>query len=247
MPPKKTSARSPVCLITGGASLLAEGIARALISDGWRVILADIDLKTARASAKKLGAAATAAKLDVTKLESVRRFVAKVGALDGLVNGAGGQRGLGVAHKPFTESTPAEWEKIIGVNLDGVLNCIHAVLPAMMKAKRGSIVTLAASRGYRGQANAAVHSGAKGGVLVFCQNLAAEAGPYNVRINTLLPGHAPARWKKRPQSGGSRRPSPLGRATTAEDVGSMVAYLMSEKASHITGACLDVSGGTGLH
>ena len=250
-PKEGANKKMPVALVTGGASLLAEGIGRSLVADGWRLILADIDLPGARRVAKRLGSAASAAKLDVTNLAAVKKLMVKLvkelGAIDGLINAAGGLRNIGIPLKPFEKSNRKEWDKTIAVNLEGVLNCIHSVLPSMMKAKRGVIISMAASRGFRGQAEAAVQSGAKAGVIVFSQNLAAETGAYNIRINTLLPGHAQARWKKRPKDGGSRRPSPLGRATTAADVGNMVAYLMSEKGSHITGACLDVSGGTALH
>jgi NAD(P)-dependent dehydrogenase (short-subunit alcohol dehydrogenase family) len=248
---KKKAAAKPLCVVTGGGSLIAGGIGRALIDQGWRILLTDIDLKAAQAIAKKLGKEATAAKLDVTDLAAVQKFVTalikKAGAPEGWINGAGGQRVLGLPHKDFVETKPKDWDKIIAVNLEGVLNCSYAVLPAMMKAKRGSIITMAASRGFRGQAGAAVHSGAKSGVIVFCQNLAVEAAPYGVRINTILPGYTPARWKKPGKNGGSRRPASIGRPTSPDDVGNLVAYLMSDKGSHIVGACLDVSGGTGLH
>lgn len=240
----------PVAMITGGASLIGEGIGRALIDDGWTVAMTDIDLQGAQQVAKALGNQATADALDVTDLEAVQQTIAGIvknhGSLDGLVNGAGGLRRLGIEKKEFTESTPAEWWKIVQVNLEGVMNCVHAALPHMMAARQGSIVSIASNRGLRGMKGAAVHSGAKAGVIVFTQNIATEAAPFNVRINTVVPGNTEARWKGKDDRG-SRRMSLLGRHTSAQDVGNMVRFLMSTQASHVTGACFDVSGGTAQH
>jgi 3-oxoacyl-[acyl-carrier protein] reductase len=118
------------------------------------------------------------------------------------------------------------------------------VLPSMIAAKRGAIVSIAASRGLRGGPQASIYSAAKAAIIVFSQSLAQEVGPYGIRVNTIAPGNAEARWKK-PEHSTER--SPLGHATTGDDVGHAVAFLVSDEASHITGSCLDVSGGTTLH
>ncbi len=78
---------------------------------------------------------------------------------------------------------------------------------------------------------------------MFSQSLAQEVGRHGIRVNTIAPGNAEARWKK-PDAAAL---NPLGRATTGEDIGKAVAYLLSDDASHITGSCLDLSGGTALH
>jgi 3-oxoacyl-[acyl-carrier protein] reductase len=78
---------------------------------------------------------------------------------------------------------------------------------------------------------------------VFSQSLAQEVGRHGIRVNTIAPGNAEARWKQP----GSVERSPLGRATTRDDVGKAVAFLLSEDAAHVTGSCLDISGGTSLH
>lgn len=241
----------PVAMITGGASLIGEGIGRALVNDGWTVVVTDVDKAGADKVAKALGNKASAETLDVTDMDAVVKTIAGIvkthGSLDGLVNAAGGLRSLGIEKKEFTESTPEEWWKIVQVNLEGVMNCVHAALPPMMKARKGAIVSIAANRGLRGMKGAAVHSGAKAGVIVFTQNIATEAAPYNVRINTVVPGSTLSRTKKDSKDGGSRRLSMLGRNTSPEDVGNMVRFLMSDQAGHVTGACFDVSGGTAQH
>src|SRR5262249_53600666 len=157
---------------------------------------------------------------------------------------AGGMGGLGNAKSSFPQMTPALWNRILEVNLQSVLHCCHAVLPSMLAAKRGAIVSIAASRGLRGGPQASIYSAAKAAIIVFSQSLAQEVGPYGIRVNTIAPGNAEARWKK-PEHSTER--SPLGHATTGDDVGHAVAFLVSDEASHITGSCLDVSGGTTLH
>ena len=129
------------------------------------------------------------------------------------------------------------------VNLKGVFNCCHAVLPHMIAARRGGIVSITAARGLRGGTKASIYSAAKAGIIVFSQSLAQEVGPHGIRVNTVAPGNTAARWKTTAEE--SR--SPLGRPTYPEDVGEAVAFLLSDAASHITGSCIDVSGGTALH
>jgi NAD(P)-dependent dehydrogenase (short-subunit alcohol dehydrogenase family) len=130
------------------------------------------------------------------------------------------------------------------VNFQSVLHCTHAVLPGMIAAKRGAIVSIAASRGLRGGPQASIYSAAKAAIIVFSQSLAQEVGPLGIRVNTIAPGNAEARWKTADPEAAH---SPLRRPTSADDVGKAVAFLVSEDASHITGSCLDVSGGSTLH
>jgi NAD(P)-dependent dehydrogenase (short-subunit alcohol dehydrogenase family) len=238
----------PTALITGGASLLGEGCARSLVGDGWTVVLADLNRKGAEDVAKAVGNA-TAVELNVTDrpavLALVDRIVAEHGAIDGLVNAAGGFRGMGIPWREFVETTPEEWESLIRPNLFGTLTVTHAVLQKMVPRKKGVITSIAASRGLKGGKKASLYSAAKAGIIAFTQSVAQEVGPLGIRINSIAPGNAEARWKAKGMEGG--RVGPLGRETSAKDVGDAVAFLMSEKACHITGACMDVSGGTTLH
>jgi NAD(P)-dependent dehydrogenase (short-subunit alcohol dehydrogenase family) len=237
----------PLALVTGGGSAIGEGITRCLIDRGWSVAVTDINLDLARQVAVAAGVPhAQALQLDATDgarvKETVRQLLAAHGSIDALVNVAGGMRGLGIPKTDFADMTPELWTRILDVNLQSVLHCTHAVLPAMTAARRGAIVSIAASRGLRGGAQASIYSAAKAAIIVFSQSLAQEVGPFGIRVNTIAPGNAQARWKTAAES-----KSPLGRPTSAADVGKAVAFLLSEDASHITGSCLDVSGGTTLH
>ena len=239
----------PLALITGGGSLIGEGIACALIARGWQVAVTDINLELARKVALAGGGMphAEALALDATDRAqvdaTVKSLLDRHGGIDALVNAAGGMRGLGIAKADFVDTTPDAWDRILTTNLKSVLNSTHAVLPAMIAAKRGAIVSIAASRGLRGGPGASLYSAAKAAIIVFSQALAQEVGKHGIRVNTVAPGNADARWKT-PEA--SDR-NPLGRATSGDDIGKLVAFLLSDDAAHITGSCLDVSGGTALH
>ena len=236
--------------ITGAASLMGEGIARALAARRWDLVLTDINEAGVRSVVDKLprNIRVETARMDVTDRAGVHSVVNETsqrrGSIDALVNCAGGLRGLGLKTKPLAEIPPEEWRKVIEVNLKGVLNVVHAVLPVMKAQRRGSIVSIAASRGLRGGKNAAHYSAAKAGIIIFTQTMVLECAEYGVRINSIAPGNAEARWK---QSDEGSTAAPLGRATSADDIGKAVAWLVSDEAAHVTGACIDVSGGTTLH
>jgi 3-oxoacyl-[acyl-carrier protein] reductase len=237
-------------LITGAASLMGEGIARALGRDGWDMVLTDIDGKGAEAVARRIGAGTRieVAEMDVTdhaRVAEVAKETARgFGAIDALVNCAGGLRGLGISRKPLVEISPEDWRKVIDTNLKGVLNCVHCALPIMKAQGAGAIVSIAASRGLRGGPGAAHYSAAKAGIILFTQTMVLECSGYGVTINSIAPGNAEAHWKGA-DDGASV--APLGRPTSAGDVGAAVRWLLSPEAAHVTGACIDVSGGTTLH
>jgi NAD(P)-dependent dehydrogenase (short-subunit alcohol dehydrogenase family) len=240
----------PLAFLTGGGSAIGEGITRCLIARGWTVAVTDIDLDLARQVATIAGGApgAEALALDATDRAGVDTTVADLlarhGRIDALVNAAGGMRGLGIPKADFADTTPAVWNRILDVNLQSALHCTHAVLPGMIAAKRGAIVSIAAGRGLRGGPQASIYSAAKAAIIVFSQSLAQEVGRHGVRVNCIAPGNAEARWKT---SDPDASRSPLGRATSGDDVGRAVAFLVSDDAAHITGSCLDLSGGVALH
>jgi NAD(P)-dependent dehydrogenase (short-subunit alcohol dehydrogenase family) len=240
----------PLALLTGGGSLLGEGITRALTRDGWTVAVTDLKAELANKAAAEAGnGRALASVLDVNDPAAIKATISgllgKHGRIDALVNAAGGGRGIGVPKMDFVDSTPDIWRKMLETNFESVLRCSHAVLPSMIGAGGGSIVSIAAARGLKGGPQAALYSAAKAAIIVFSQSLAQEVGKYNVRVNSGCPGNAEARWKKAPDLEATR--SPLGRATTGDDVGNIVAFLCSDRALHVTGSCYDVSGGTALH
>ncbi len=257
----------PVALITGGGGMLGRGAAKSLIRDGWKVVLADIDTVEAEKVADRLGgpSVATVDKIDAYSLDSVKavvdRAIGKFGGLDGLVCAAGG---LDTPRVEFIDTKPHEWDAVVKLVLTTTLNANYAVLPHMTARGKGAIVNIASGAGLRGgpphlrQKFAVVYGACKAGVIAFTQSVAQEVGPKGVRINTVAPGRTASRKKsdaevaaaeaaEEAKTKGMSRRSPLGRRLTNQDVGNAIAFLMSERASHVTGSCIDVSGGIRLY
>ena len=244
----------PVALITGGASWFSRETASLLLEAGWDVVLGDINQSNLEEVQSALGhpERVSASLLDVTNLEASRAIasdiVVKYGSIDALVNVAGGTNYLQMKRLPFHETDPENWDKILRPNIHGVLNCCHAVLPYMIEARRGGIVTLSSGMGFRGQPRMALYSAAKHAVIGLTQAIAQEVGPYGIRANCVAPGSAESRWMPNlePNSETERVPL-LGARVSARDIANAIVFLLSDKASHITGSCLDISGGTALH
>lgn len=248
----------PVVMVTAGASRMGWGVGRCMLDLGWKVVLTDINVDRLKEVSADLGGApnVTWEKLDFTKIEAVdaavKRVVATHGAIDGMVNIGGGVRTMGLeARIDFTEIRPEAWRRILDANLFGVFNCCKVVLPHMIAARRGGIVNVSSGMGLRGRAKISIYSAAKGAIIALGQSLAQEVGQYGIRVNTLAPGNAESIWKpdvyKFDYDGEAKRTPPMGRRASALDIGNAIAFLLSDKSKHITGSCLDTSGGLSLH
>jgi 3-oxoacyl-[acyl-carrier protein] reductase len=256
-----------VAIVTGGGGALGKGIAARLKSDGWRVVLCDLLAEHAQEVSDELGGLPWKV-LDVTRLEDVRRVFHEIaeehGTVGALVNSAGGAMSLRVPKSTLADSDPEHWDRMIGVNIYGNFNTCHTIAPMMKKAGRGGIVSIASGAGMQGgppiarQSGAAVYSATKAGVIAFTQALSQELGPYGIRVNAVSPGRNESRAKplakmlemqatEEKSDPGSGRISPLGRFGRPSDIGDAVGFLLSEQASHITGCCLDITGGIRMH
>ena len=234
--------------MTGGASGIGAATVRRLAAEGAAVAVADVDSDRAKHVADEVQGCAVL--IDVTDLDSVRDGLDAVerelGPIDVLVNNAGGDTSAF-----FVDTSPADWDHWLAVNLRGTMACTHAVLPGMQDRRRGVIVNMSSEAGRAGLAAGATYSAAKAGVLGFTKAIAREAARYGVRCNAVAPGPVDTPMLDelaRTELGARIRDvmvagTMLGRCGTAEEVAAAVAFLASDDASFITGHTLSVSGG----
>ncbi|WP_304309122.1 SDR family NAD(P)-dependent oxidoreductase [Pseudacidovorax intermedius] len=232
-------------LVTGGARGIGAAIVRRLAADGLEVWCADLDADAAQALADETGARACT--LDVCDFDRVHATLAEIGPLDVLVNNAGVDQ-----HAFFTQTTPADWRRLLAVNLEAVLNTTHAVLPGMQARGHGRIVNVASEAGRLGSRGGSVYAAAKGGVIAFTRSIARENGRKGITANVVAPGPIDTPLLRQAvESGGERLMEAmtgatlLGRLGSTEEVAAAVAFLSSEQASYVTGEVLGVSGGMG--
>lgn len=241
-----------VVLVTGGAQGIGRGVAQAVLDAGGQVMIDDLDVAAGRACLAEwdVGPRAVFARLDVAREASVRSFVAtaskRFGAIHGLVNNAGI---AGPGSGPLDQLSLHEWRRRLGVNLDGAFLCAKYALPALRKAGMGTIVNVASSRALQSEPHTEAYASSKGALLAFTHALAISEGPA-VRVNAISPGWiATDAWRKPDER---RRPTlsaadhaqhPVGRVGTPEDIGALVVFLLSARASFITGENFVADGG----
>jgi 3-oxoacyl-[acyl-carrier protein] reductase len=241
----ETGLEGSVALVTGAASGIGRACAAALVAEGARVVVADLDGEAVNGVGEEIAAAA-ASPLDVTDPADVDALVGHVadafGALDAVVTCAG------VFHAtPFDQITPDEWDRIQAVNLRGTFLTCQAAVKAMIPNGRGRIVTLASLAGQvGGLAAGASYAASKAGVVALTKSIARFAGPHGITANCVNPGviETPmiAAW---PPDVRERTvtATPLGRVGTPEEVAAVVVWLASDGAAFVHGAHVDVNGG----
>lgn len=237
-----------IAIVTGAGQGIGKGIATRLAADGATVVVTDVNEETAKATAAELGGSAVGLVADVTSMESVRAMVEAVkerfGRIDILINNAGWDK-IG----PFVDSDPADWDRIMQINLYGVLHTSYLVLPVMAAQGYGRVVNLSSDAGRVGSSGEAVYAAAKGGVIAFTKTMAREMARSQVTVNCVCPG--PTDTALFASVGGDNpklrealtKAIPLRRLGQPEDLANAVAFLASDEASFITGQTVSVSGG----
>ena len=243
-----------VCVVTGGARGLGLAAAEALLAQGAKVLITDIDAAEGEAQAKRLGANAQFRKQDVTNAaqwsETLDAAAKKWSALDVLVNNAG------VADIADIETvSPEIWKRTLDINLTGVFLGTQAAI-ARMKGRGGSIVNIASIEGMIGEALVPAYNATKGGVRIFSKSAAihcARSG-YNIRINNVCPGFAETQMvagalaTMKPEAaqefaGKTLARIPMGRFAKPSEIAAAVVFLASDESSYVTGSDLVVDGG----
>jgi 2-hydroxycyclohexanecarboxyl-CoA dehydrogenase len=236
-------------LVTGGASGIGAAIARRLAAEGAEVTICDLNLEGATEVAGEISGLSI--QLDVTDLGSAQAAVDSAGSpLDILINNAGTDE-FGF----FSQTTPEQWEKVIAVNLKGVLNCTYAALPGMQEVGYGRLVNIASEAGRVGSKGSAVYSAAKGGVIAFTKVMAREGARFGINANAIAPGPIETPLLMQATDLGEigekiietmKAGTQLRRLGQPEEVAAAVAFLASDDASYVTGETLGVSGGLGM-
>jgi 2-hydroxycyclohexanecarboxyl-CoA dehydrogenase len=242
-----------IALVTGGASGIGAACCRRLAAEGARVAVCDLNMEGARAVAGELDGEAL--EMDVTDSTSVKEATGAaeqaLGPPDMLVNNAG------TDEFSFFKDTDEElWERIVGVNLLGVIRTTHAVLPGMITRKGGRIVNVASEAGRVGSSGSAVYSAAKGGVIAFTKTIAREGARFGILCNAIAPGpiDTPLLNRAETELGELGRKvidtmvagTVLRRLGEPDEVAAAIAFLCSDDASYVTGQTLGVSGGLAM-
>ncbi|MBQ6448621.1 SDR family oxidoreductase [Cytobacillus oceanisediminis] len=251
-----------VAIVTGGSSGIGYSIAKELINNGAKVIISDLVGEEGPQADR-----AYLIKCDVTNKESVEQMVSKTvaefGKIDILVNNAGVNLPRLLVdvkgEKPQYELNEKDFDFMVAVNQKGPYFCAQAAAKEMLKHGKGVIINVASEAGQEGSAGQSCYSATKGALISFSRAWAKELSPYNIRVVAIAPGilektglrtdaynEALAYTRGVTVDGLSTDYSksiPIGREGKLQEVGDLVSYLASDKASYITGTTFNISGG----
>lgn len=241
-------------VVTGGGGGIGGATCRRFGREGARVAVFDLNLEAAEKVAVAIradGGTARAFRCDITDRASVETAVAAaesaLGPIDVLVNNAGWD-----VFRPFTKTEPAQWDKLIAINLTGALHMHHAVLPGMAARKAGRIVNIASDAARVGSSGEAVYAACKGGLVSFSKTIAREHARHGVTVNVVCPGPTDTALFADYKEGAGNpeklmeaftRAIPLGRIGQPDDLPGAVLFFASDDAAYVTGQVLSVSGG----
>ena len=240
--------KDKVALVTGGAQGIGRTIAEELSRAGAHVVLGDVNLDGAQATAEVInnsGGSASAVKIDVSNAAEVREvfdFIMKdKKPVDIVVNNAGITRdGLMVRMKE------SDWDLVLNINLKGSFLCSQQAAKQMMKQKSGAIVNIASIVGVMGNFGQANYSASKAGVIGLTKTLAREVASRGIRVNAIAPGFIDTEMTRVLDEEVRQKlieQIPLARLGLPEDVARCVSFLVSDKSSYITGQVINLNGG----
>jgi 2-hydroxycyclohexanecarboxyl-CoA dehydrogenase len=242
-----------VAVVTGAASGMGSAIARHLAARGDRVGLLDVEGEAAKQVAEELrreGFAAMAVETDVTDRAAVDAALAEVRAQLGPIRIMVTAAGID-SFQPVMDITTQSWERTLAINLTGTFHCLQAVVPDMIAAHWGRMVTISSSSAQSGSPQMAHYVASKAGVIGLTRALALELAPHGITVNTIPPGMIDTPMLRRAEAGGNigkleklaTRMIPVGRLGSPEDIAATCAFLCSHEAGFITGQVIGVNGG----
>jgi NAD(P)-dependent dehydrogenase (short-subunit alcohol dehydrogenase family) len=233
-----------VAVVTGGAQGIGLAVAERLAQAGAKLAIWDMDGPLAEAEAARLGGRAFA--LDVADTDATARAATETQAALGpaaiLVTSAG----IAGSNGPVVAYDPAEWRRILDINLTGTFNCCRALIPQMQAQGYGRVVTIASIAGKEGNPNAAAYSASKAGVIALTKSLGKEHAGENIAVNCVTPAAARTRifdQMKQEHIDYMLAKIPRARFLKVEEAAAMILWLASAENSFTTGAVFDLSGG----
>ena len=244
--------KGKVAVVTGGGGGIGSATCRRFAEEGAKVAVLDIDLESAQAVAASIpDSDILALRVDITNLENVEQSIEQteqqLGSVDILINNAGWD-----VFRPFLKTNPTFWHKVIDINLVGVLNMHHVVLPGMVKRGYGRVVSVSSDAGRVGSSGESVYAACKAGMIGFARTLAREHARQGITFNVVCPGPTDtALFSSYSEGAGDpeklrnamQRAVPMGRIGTPDDLPGAIAFLASDDAAYITGQVISVSGG----
>lgn len=250
-----------VAVITGAARGIGLATAKRFAREGGDVAFVDMDRERATTAAAALasecGVRTMVSSINIADIEDVRRgrqeIVDRFGVPDVFINCA-----AITDDKLFLDSTPQDWKRILSVDLDGALNCLHTFLPDMVARGSGRVIFLASDSARLGQARLSYYAAAKAGVIALVKSVAQEVGRSGVTINVVSPGATntemridreasllaqmgPEKYERRQKA--VLKMYPLGRVGVPDDIASGILFLASDEAAWVTGQVFSVNGG----
>lgn len=263
--------KNHIAVVTGGASGIGLGAVRSFASEGCHVALWDRSanvVDVAQQIAEESGVRTLGLVVDVADEQSVRtawqRTQDELGSVEHLVHAAA--IGSGKFGFPFTNLQPADWLKVLNVNIMGMTHVAHVVVPKLIAQGRGSLIFVASVAGQVGSQTDPPYSASKAANINFAQCLAKDLAPHGIRVNTVCPGMVQTplargvweAWNANQPTDKQRgyeewageklrKNVPLGRWQTSENIGDMIIFLSSPRASEVTGQTINVDGGYVMH
>jgi NAD(P)-dependent dehydrogenase (short-subunit alcohol dehydrogenase family) len=254
-----------VAVVVGAARGLGHAIAAAFAGEGARVALLDVSPDVRAAAAALAGEGRV---IDVTDYAAVKAAAldlrSRLGRVDHVVFAAG--IGSGKFGFPFWQLEPANWPRVLAVNLVGAVHVAHAFAPGLAEQRSGTMLFVASVAGQIGSQTDPPYSASKAGLINFAQCAAKDLAPFGVRVNSLNPGMVKTLLNRSVwQAWADRQPAslrqdyeewaaekiarlvPLNRWQTPEDVAAMAVFLASERAANVTGQTINVDGGYVMH
>ena len=243
-----TASSHKVALVTGAARGIGLAVAKRFLAEGWRVALLDIlgDVLEKSVAGLNEADATLALTCDVSDTDAVASALAKIerrfGRLDALINNAGV-----AVFTPVMETSDADWERVLAVNLTGPFLCTKAAVPLMRKHGGGAIVNITSISGLRASTLRSAYGTSKAGLAHLTKQLAVELAELGIRVNGVAPGPVDTAMAKAVHSAEIRADYhgaiPLNRYGLEEELAEAVYFLCSDRASYITGQILAVDGG----